>query len=188
MTKLRQDAWSHEEDLLLKDTVINYIASGQTQLQAFDLVATELHRTPAACGFRWNKELRGRYQAEISEAKTIRHTTLKKRRQNQTGVTSNTTTDGSKEIDTLLARLAHYTEKQQNMIRNQTKELEQLKLDNKQLEQTIHQLETKLTSVEEDYHTFISIMERARKMVVLDPTNQQTFTMDKNGNLESIAK
>jgi prespore-specific regulator len=87
-------------------------------------------------------------------------------------VTSNTTTDGSKEIDTLLARLAHYTEKQQNMIRNQTKELEQLRIDNKQLEQTIHQLETKLTSVEEDYHTFISIMERARKMVVLDPTNQ----------------
>ena len=77
MTKLRQDAWSHEEDLLLKDMVINYIASGQTQLQAFDLVATELHRTPAACGFRWNKELRGRYQVEISEAKTIRHATLK---------------------------------------------------------------------------------------------------------------
>ena len=77
MTKLWQDAWSHEEDLLLKDTVINYIASGQTQLQAFDLVATELHRTPAACGFRWNKELRGRYQVEISEAKTIRHATLK---------------------------------------------------------------------------------------------------------------
>lgn len=102
-------------------------------------------------------------------------------------MTSNTTTDGSKEIDTLLTRLAHYTEKQQNIIRNQTKELEQLKLDNKQLEQTIHQLETKLTSVEENYHTFISIMERARKMVVLDPTDQQTFTMDQNGNLESIA-
>lgn len=103
-------------------------------------------------------------------------------------MTSNNTTDRPKEIDTFLARLAHYTEKQQNMIRNQSKELEQLKLDNKQLEQTIHQLETKLTSVEEDYHTFISIMERSRKMVVLDPTDQQTFTMDKNDNLESIAK
>jgi prespore-specific regulator len=75
MTKLRQDASSPDEDNLLKDTVLKYIASGQTQLQAFDLVATELHRTPAACGFRWNKELRGRYQAEISEAKTIRHAT-----------------------------------------------------------------------------------------------------------------
>lgn len=188
MTKLRQDAWSYEEDLLLKDTVINYIASGQTQLQAFEFIAKDVHRTPAACGFHWNKELRGRYQAEISEAKNLRHAPLQKRHQNKAGVTSNTTTDGSKEIDTLLAHLAHYTEKQQNMIRNQSKELEQLRLDNKQLEQTIHQLETKLTSVEEDYNTFISIMERARKMVVLDPTDQQTFTMDKNGNLEAVAK
>ncbi|MGM0523664.1 MAG: RsfA family transcriptional regulator [Bacillota bacterium] len=188
MTKLRQDAWSHEEDILLKDTVLKYIESGQTQLEAFDLVAHELRRTPDACGFRWNKELRGRYQAEIREAKNLRHLSLQKRRQNKTSVKSKSTKAVPKEIHTLFARLEHYTDKQQGIIRDQTKEIEQLKLDNKKLEQTVHQLETKLTSVEEDYHTFISIMERARKMVVLDPSDQQTFTMDKNGNLESIAK
>jgi prespore-specific regulator len=68
MTKLRQDAWSHEEDILLKDTVLKYIESGQIQLEAFDFVSQALHKTPAACGFRWNKELRIRYQKEIREA------------------------------------------------------------------------------------------------------------------------
>lgn len=188
MTKLRQDAWSHEEDLLLKDTVLKHIESGETQLQAFDLVAKKVHRTPAACGFRWNKELRSRYQKEISEAKTVRHATLLSQRQHKTMVKTKTTKDAPKEIHTLLERLEHYTAKQQNLIAEQDKVIEQLKSDNKKLEQTVHQLETKLTSVEEDYHTFISIMERARKMVVLDPTDQQTFTMDKNGNLQSIAK
>lgn len=188
MTKLRQDAWSHEEDILLKGTVLKYIKSGQTQLEAFDLVAKELHRTPAACGFRWNKELRGRYQAEIGEAKILRQTSLQKRRQHKAGTKANDSKDIPKELHTLLARLEHYTDKQQGIIADQIKEIEQLKTENKSLTQTIHQLETKLTSVEEDYHTFISIMERARKMVVLDSTNQQTFTMDKNGNLESIAK
>ncbi len=188
MTKLRQDAWSHDEDTFLKDTVLKHIEAGQTQLQAFDIVAKALHRTPAACGFRWNKELRGRYQVKISEAKTLRQASLQNRHQNRTGVKSKSTKDVPKEIHTLLARLEHYTEKQQGIIRDQLKEIEQLKTANKKLEQTVHQLESKLTSVEEDYHTFISIMERARKMVVLDPTDQQTFTMDKNGNLESIAK
>jgi prespore-specific regulator len=95
--------------------------------------------------------------------------------------------DGRKEIPNLLAHLAHDTDKQQAVMEDQLKEIEHLKSDNKKLEQTVHQLETKLTSVEEDYRTFMSIMERARKMVILDPTDQQTFTMDKNAHLESIA-
>jgi len=48
----------------------------------------------------------------------------------------------------------------------------------------------KLATVEEDYRTFIQIMERARKMTVLEDQgslSSPSFKMDKNGNLEQFA-
>ncbi|RWZ60707.1 RsfA family transcriptional regulator [Halobacillus fulvus] len=65
----RQDAWKDDEDILLADTVLNYIRKGKTQLEAFQEVAEQLKRTPAACGFRWNATVRKQYQKEIEEAK-----------------------------------------------------------------------------------------------------------------------
>ncbi|GAE94123.1 prespore specific transcriptional activator RsfA [Gracilibacillus boraciitolerans JCM 21714] len=38
MAKVRQDAWSHEDDLLLAETVLRHIREGSTQLKAFDEV------------------------------------------------------------------------------------------------------------------------------------------------------
>ncbi len=58
MTANRQDAWSHEDDLLLADTVLRHIREGSTQLAAFEEVAEALSRTSAACGFRWNSTIR----------------------------------------------------------------------------------------------------------------------------------
>lgn len=72
MTANRQDAWSEEEDLLLVNTVLEYIKRGQTQLESFAKVAKQLNRTPAACGFRWNATIRKHYPGEIEEAKMIR--------------------------------------------------------------------------------------------------------------------
>jgi len=68
----RQDAWSKEEDLLLANTVLDYIKKGQTQLESFKKVAEQLNRTPAACGFRWNATIRKGYSDEIEQAKKIR--------------------------------------------------------------------------------------------------------------------
>jgi len=59
--KTRQDAWSHEEDVLLAETVLQYIREGKTQLAAFEEVGRQLRRTAAACGFRWNAEVRKRH-------------------------------------------------------------------------------------------------------------------------------
>ncbi|MCP3026221.1 RsfA family transcriptional regulator [Halobacillus sp. A5] len=68
----RQDAWKKEEDELLADTVLQYIREGHTQLEAFQEVARQLNRTPAACGFRWNATVRKNYQKDIRQAKQER--------------------------------------------------------------------------------------------------------------------
>ncbi|MED3564333.1 hypothetical protein [Bacillus xiapuensis] len=52
-------------------------------------------------------------------------------------------------------------------------------------------LSKNLKAIEEDYRSLIEIMERARKMVVLQEEDRQQkvrFQMDKNGNLERVEK
>ncbi|WP_353948048.1 RsfA family transcriptional regulator [Sporolactobacillus sp. Y61] len=72
MTKVRQDAWSHEDDLLLAETVLRHIREGSTQLDAFEEVGDKLNRTGAACGFRWNAIVRRKYEQAIEIAKKQR--------------------------------------------------------------------------------------------------------------------
>lgn len=72
MAKVRQDAWSHEDDLLLAETVLRHIREGSTQLNAFEEVGDYLNRTSAACGFRWNAEIRNQYINAIDLAKRQR--------------------------------------------------------------------------------------------------------------------
>ncbi|MBB5173188.1 RsfA family transcriptional regulator [Texcoconibacillus texcoconensis] len=72
MTKVRQDAWSHEDDLLLAETVLRHIREGGTQLKAFDEVGDRLNRTSAACGFRWNAVVRNNYDEAVKLAKKQR--------------------------------------------------------------------------------------------------------------------
>nr|WP_317450888.1 RsfA family transcriptional regulator [Alkalibacillus aidingensis] len=68
----RQDAWTKDEDLLLAEMVIRYIREGKTQMKAFEDVGKKLSRTPQACGFRWNANLRKQYQQAIELAKKDR--------------------------------------------------------------------------------------------------------------------
>ncbi len=70
--KTRQDAWTKEDDFLLAETVLRHIRSGSTQLKAFDEVGDQLNRTSAACGFRWNAEVRQNYEEAIQLAKKQR--------------------------------------------------------------------------------------------------------------------
>src|SRR5690625_497762 len=72
MAKVRQDAWSHEDDLLLAETVLRHVREGSTQLKAFEEVGDKLNRTSAACGFRWNAEVRKRYTEAMELAKRQR--------------------------------------------------------------------------------------------------------------------
>jgi prespore-specific regulator len=70
--KVRQDAWSEENDLLLAETVLRHVREGSTQLNAFEEVGDKLNRTSAACGFRWNAVVRHRYEKALQLAKKQR--------------------------------------------------------------------------------------------------------------------
>lgn len=70
--KVRQDAWSEENDLLLAETVLRHVREGSTQLNAFEEVGDKLNRTSAACGFRWNAVVRHQYEKALQLAKKQR--------------------------------------------------------------------------------------------------------------------
>lgn len=70
--KVRQDAWTDENDLLLAETVLRHVREGSTQLNAFEEVGDKLNRTSAACGFRWNAVVRHRYEKALQLAKKQR--------------------------------------------------------------------------------------------------------------------
>ncbi|PLS03886.1 RsfA family transcriptional regulator [Neobacillus cucumis] len=70
--KVRQDAWTDENDLLLAETVLRHVREGSTQLNAFEEVGDKLNRTSAACGFRWNAVVRHTYEKALQLAKKQR--------------------------------------------------------------------------------------------------------------------
>lgn len=70
--KVRQDAWTEENDLLLAETVLRHVREGSTQLNAFEEVGDRLNRTSAACGFRWNAVVRHQYEKALELAKKQR--------------------------------------------------------------------------------------------------------------------
>lgn len=70
--KSRQDAWTHENDVLLAETVLRHVREGSTQLNAFEEVGDLLNRTSAACGFRWNAVIRHKYEQALQLAKKYR--------------------------------------------------------------------------------------------------------------------
>ncbi|GAA0847976.1 hypothetical protein ABER99_21810 [Paenibacillus glucanolyticus] len=66
----RQRDWSNQEDSILTEIVLDHMRLGETQLKAFQRASEELEgRTPGACGFRWNSELRKKTKELIEAAK-----------------------------------------------------------------------------------------------------------------------
>lgn len=192
--KVRQDAWSHEDDVLLAETVLRHIREGSTQLWAFDEVGDILNRTSAACGFRWNAVVRERYVEEIKQAKKER----KERKKAQALLRSNMKTANAPiNLTTVIEYLKTLNVDGQSTLQLQKEnerlqqENMQLKEKNKELENELNKLKEEHSIIEEDYQSLIQIMNRARRMAILqddEPLSPTTFRMDKNGNLEKIAK
>ena len=61
-------------------------------------------------------------------------------------------------------------------------------LRNEELEKKLEKLEKQSHTVQEDYETLMNIMNRARKLAVMDEEerSQTSFRMDRNGNLEKL--
>ncbi|WP_243289983.1 RsfA family transcriptional regulator [Bacillus sp. FJAT-47783] len=195
MTAARQDAWTQDEDLLLAEIVLRHIREGGTQLSAFEEVGKKLSRTAAACGFRWNSYVRKQYTTGIEIAKKQRKELRKKKKE----IDSQEAHQEEKHIhDLSLNQVIAYLQKL-----GDDGKIERLRAENSELKRKVTSLEEKLTKVEkektalehhmkeveEDYRALIEIMEKARKMVVLqDEENKVKFQMDRNGNLERVEK
>lgn len=208
MTSTRQDAWNQDEDLLLAEVVLRHIREGSTQLHAFEEVGKQLSRTSAACGFRWNSYVRKQYKSGIEIAKKQRKE-LKKQVTNLVAspekvesLPESAKIDKMKvELDISFQQVMDFLSDLNNQAENYKLEKEEYKkrqVNISDLEKKIYYLATEneklsleLKTIENDYRSLIEIMERARKMVVLQEEERQPkvkFQMDKNGNLERIEK
>lgn len=79
VVKTRHDAWTLDNDKLLAETVLAYVQNGCTQTAAFEDVGNQLNRTAAACGYRWNAEIRKKYVKEFEDAKKRRKELARKK-------------------------------------------------------------------------------------------------------------
>lgn len=198
--KVRQDAWSHEDDVYLAETVLRHIREGSTQLRAFDEVGDELNRTSAACGFRWNAVVRQKYVEPINQAKKERkqlkraHSFFNKRPLVESSSVIRHDSMSLSAVIQFLQHLQHTTHDSNSMKSDYERLLNEhhiLMERNRQLQQQLAQLKQDHSIIEEDYQSLIQIMNRARRMAILqddDSLSSQSFRMDKNGNLEKLAK
>jgi len=208
MTTTRQDAWTHDEDLLLAEVVLRHIREGATQLAAFEEVGRKLSRTPAACGFRWNSYVRKQYKTGIEVAKKQRKELRTHNSQDTEELTEShdevageapaiqANSQSKNTIKELISFLQQYEEAPSLQVVQEENSLLKMKIQS--LERRIAELQQEKQSlinhiqiVEEDYRALIEIMDRARKMVILqedERSRKVKFQMDKNGNLERVEK
>ncbi|EDL64744.1 RsfA family transcriptional regulator [Bacillus sp. SG-1] len=209
MTSNRQDAWSQDEDLLLAEVVLRHIREGGTQLQAFEEVGRKLSRTAAACGFRWNSFVRKQYKSGIELAKRQRKESKKQpvpspaREVKQPDV-KHEVASADKKVEPQSSKVTlngviEFLEGLKDNL-NQDKELESAykKLEEYvgKIEQQLEKLKEensvykeKLELLEEDHQSLLSIFEKARKMALLQESDDKVkFQMDKNGNLQRLQK
>lgn len=192
MTAKRQDAWTPEDDIILAEVTLRHIREGGTQLSAFEEVAEQLGRTPAACGFRWNSTVRKQYEAAIQVAKRQRQKRNRERMSTQYSgkslatqrekVMPNLEKDVAYSLDHIIRFLRMHKNEVQELARQQKqleKELEEKENECKRLERENHEMRMQLNHVENDYRTvnddyrmLMQIMERARKMAWIDPESE----------------
>lgn len=206
MTIARQDAWTHDEDLLLAEVVLRHIREGSTQLKAFEEVGKQLSRTSAACGFRWNSFVRKQYKSGIELAKKQRKEQIvdnPEMERDSVAAVENVTVGekapGHEDKESItLQEVILYLTKMDEFFQLDNKEKERiserslfLERENVRLLEENELLKENLKAVEEDYRALMQIMERARKLSVQEDekTNPKvSFQMDKNGNLERVNK
>ncbi|MCM3791423.1 RsfA family transcriptional regulator [Domibacillus indicus] len=195
MMKVRQDAWSEENDLLLAETVLRYVREGSTQLKAFEEVGDTLNRTAAACGFRWNAVIRQQYEKALSLARKQRKQHLRngQKKERPSGLhiisennpadrdtieipSSNTLT--MREVIAFLQNI-NASETDYESLR---RELETVKQEKTAIETKYEELEKRALTMQQDYEDLVRIMDRARKMVVLGDGAAQKPSMQLESN------
>lgn len=205
MAVKRQDAWTPDDDLILAEVTLRHIREGGTQLNAFEEVAEKLGRTPAACGFRWNSLVRKKYEAAIQIAKSQRQ---KKKQGNPARSRNRVKTeelnldqDQTASLDAIIRFLRQHKAEVLEMRKRQgdlEKEIEEqddrirrLSEENESMKGRLNNVQTDYRVVNDDYKALIQIMDRARKLAILEEDEeggQARFRMEANGNLERMDK
>ncbi|KYD08134.1 RsfA family transcriptional regulator [Heyndrickxia sporothermodurans] len=181
MSSTRQDAWTHDEDLLLAEVVLRHIRDGGTQLQAFEEVGKQMNRTAAACGFRWNSYVRKQYKSGIELAKKQRKERKGKSKlsESQTFETAsvseqNTNSQSFTEqnIDQSISNVIKYLQQlqsEQGTSETTIRENEKLKQQIQQLTESLEKqkqsydsLKSEYQSLKEEYSAMAAILEKAR--------------------------
>lgn len=152
--------------MVLAQTVLKHIREGSTQLAAFEETASQLNRSAAACGFRWNSEVRKRYAQEIKTAKEQRTKSKMSKRNSQLVSISSVVEMADTEpdyLDQIITAARNAKIQFANMskqIKTLSKELQQMKLELQQYKQGAY---TPDLVVNEDFKAMLQILERARK-------------------------
>ena len=202
MTALRQDAWTEDDDMLLAEVTLRHIREGGTQLGAFEEVAEKLGRTPAACGFRWNSCVRKNYEAAIQIAKSQRQGRKQRRKhpsplQGEIEKQSDSVSSLSTVIRFLrqhkqeFAQVSKQVRQLEKQLEERETELAKVRSEYEELKKRVDHTQADYESINEDYKTLIKIMDRARKLAILDEEEEEEkpkFKMDINGNLERVDK
>lgn len=174
MKKHRQDAWSQDEDKLLAETVIEHIRTGSTQLKAFEEVGKQLSRTPAACGFRWNSNVRKLYKEDIAKAKQEKKgsSSLQESKSEHPSISikGNSSFPLLEDILSYIQSLhedatrAELLQSELLQYQKRVKELEKQSLEVTEEKEKIH---IRAAKIESEYESLLAIMERARQLVLL---------------------
>jgi prespore-specific regulator len=216
MTAVRQDAWSPDDDIILAEVTLRHIREGSTQLAAFEEVGERIGRTSAACGFRWNSCVRKRYDDAIQIAKQHRQKRNYLKKQSSSVASAphvsslsivdedsksfkqDVISEESITIDGIIRFLRQWRGAYQELQRqvkllekdmlDREEELSELRAENHRLNSEVTNAQTDYRTVNDDYKTLIQIMDRARRLAVLNEEDElkPRFKMDANGNLERI--
>lgn len=213
--KTRADSWTTEEDMFLAETVLEYIRNGIPQLKAFEKVGDDFNRTTAAVGFRWNANVRHQFKKQIDDAKKQKIQLVKSQKTNKKNdkngmkessvvvslpktknkdIPKNTPINGQNDMLDVLGKIQHVMNKMSNMekeLKNYQSENKSLKKENQLLVQNMEKLKQDFKTMEAEYETLLSIMNRARKMVLLadedENTNYSSYKMNHDGDLKQAA-
>lgn len=160
----RKDKWTAEDDSFLAETVLRHIQCGNSQLMAFEQASVRLNRTSAACGFRWNSELRKQYEDAIRRAKQER---LQHKKGQAHGQPDIVITRGEPQHapsdESPLRAVSQYIEELEEKVKEQQAEIARLK-------EKLHQERPELL-VSEDLHHLMKILKHARDLGFLEKAN-----------------
>jgi prespore-specific regulator len=214
MTAVRQDAWSPDDDLILAEVTLRHIRDGSTQLAAFEEVGERIGRTSAACGFRWNSCVRKRYEEAIQMSKQQRQKRNYLKKQTvapmsqisavavneleETGFKADIGSEEALTVEAVIRFLRQWRNTYQDLsrqiksldkeLKEKDEEMFELRVENERLSREVNNVQTDYRAVNDDYKTLIQIMDRARRLAVLNEEEETKprFKMDANGNLERI--